>query len=227
MAAIDPSVRIARNTFGQLSLKYPCPLCGAKLASKAELAGKEDSCPDCQATFMVPGADNIHAFHRQETQKAKDRQQRQSEERLEKQRAREAKLRKRELLRQEKARLASELELQDTKRSTAVTWCIRVYYKILESMYWSVSISCIVSPVVGFGICFYMIVTTGNVMGGLLIFVLCAGAALLVWVNMIMFIGLVGTLLEIEKNTRAIRLEWEFNADDLSDDEELLDDVEL
>ena len=41
--------------FGKHSVHYVCPKCGERLKSPLADAGKQDSCPDCRALFVVPG----------------------------------------------------------------------------------------------------------------------------------------------------------------------------
>ncbi len=49
------SVRIKKNIFGKCSVVYDCPKCRTVLRSSIDQIGKEDFCPVCDATFIVPG----------------------------------------------------------------------------------------------------------------------------------------------------------------------------
>ena len=59
-------------------IAYKCPSCRAKLESVAELGGKEDKCPQCGATCLVPMTRQQRAEERQrreqERQEASHRQ---------------------------------------------------------------------------------------------------------------------------------------------------------
>ena len=59
-------------------ITYKCPSCRAKLESPAELGGKEDKCPQCGATCLVPMTRQQRAEERQrreqERQEASHRQ---------------------------------------------------------------------------------------------------------------------------------------------------------
>jgi uncharacterized Zn finger protein (UPF0148 family) len=56
----DYQVKRARLT-GKKSLRYSCPACGAPLRSPYSAAGTQDTCPECQRVFTVPGAEEIEA----------------------------------------------------------------------------------------------------------------------------------------------------------------------
>ena len=48
--------QIKKRLLGGYSVKYECPRCKTGLSSALTDAGRVDACPDCQATFTVPGA---------------------------------------------------------------------------------------------------------------------------------------------------------------------------
>lgn len=45
---------VKKGLTGKYTLHYQCP-CGAKLVSKLSEAGSNDTCPDCDQSFVVPG----------------------------------------------------------------------------------------------------------------------------------------------------------------------------
>ena len=49
------SYRVKRAFFGH-AIHYCCPQCSAALKSKLADAGQNDTCPNCERTFVVPGA---------------------------------------------------------------------------------------------------------------------------------------------------------------------------
>jgi Zn-finger nucleic acid-binding protein len=48
-------LEIKKHLFGQHTVSYDCPHCGAGLSSPISDAGKADYCPDCRMQFVVPG----------------------------------------------------------------------------------------------------------------------------------------------------------------------------
>ena len=53
---------ISKNWLGFRSVKYSCPHCGERLRSPLGDAGKQDSCPNCNSPFLVPGKDSLERF---------------------------------------------------------------------------------------------------------------------------------------------------------------------
>jgi DNA-directed RNA polymerase subunit RPC12/RpoP len=52
-------VEFKKSLLGRRTVSYDCPRCAARLSSPLEEAGKKDSCPDCGATFTVPGTEEL------------------------------------------------------------------------------------------------------------------------------------------------------------------------
>lgn len=50
----DLSIRVSRTIIGKKIIKYPCPACHERLISTVKDCGKQDSCPTCNADFLVP-----------------------------------------------------------------------------------------------------------------------------------------------------------------------------
>lgn len=57
---------IRKTIFGKVNVHYPCPKCGEPLQSPLSEAGTADSCPNCSARFVVPGADANQSISRNE-----------------------------------------------------------------------------------------------------------------------------------------------------------------
>jgi hypothetical protein len=56
-AMAPPRVKIKRRLLGGYVASYHCPHCSSSLNSPLDDAGKSDTCPQCGASFVVPGAD--------------------------------------------------------------------------------------------------------------------------------------------------------------------------
>ncbi|HOB73553.1 MAG TPA: hypothetical protein PKG54_03410 [Phycisphaerae bacterium] len=78
--------QIHKPLIGEEKILYNCPGCGIDLESKMSEAGATDRCPMCQATFTVPGQEEVQRRQREE---AREKQTREEEKR----RAHEAKAR--------------------------------------------------------------------------------------------------------------------------------------
>jgi len=48
------NVEIYQKLFGGYEIKYDCPLCGTRLISPLDHAGKSETCPRCKTEFAVP-----------------------------------------------------------------------------------------------------------------------------------------------------------------------------
>lgn len=74
------SVRIIKNVFGTLRVVYECPHCKERLKSPLKDAGTSDSCPNCRARFIVPGADVLQREQaRQQAEQERKRAEQQRE----------------------------------------------------------------------------------------------------------------------------------------------------
>jgi hypothetical protein len=51
------NVTLKKSLLGAYFLHYSCPKCGGQLSSPVDDAGANDTCPDCNGSFIVPGAD--------------------------------------------------------------------------------------------------------------------------------------------------------------------------
>ena len=51
-----PRTEFKKTLFGGMRVSYDCPACRERLTSPLREAGMRDSCPDCRAQFVVPGA---------------------------------------------------------------------------------------------------------------------------------------------------------------------------
>ncbi len=66
------SARLVKSDLGAQSVGiYPCPVCRADLRSPLTYAGKTDTCPNCGAAYIVPGAEQLKQL--QEVQAAERR----------------------------------------------------------------------------------------------------------------------------------------------------------
>ena len=50
----------------KILVEYRCPKCSVLLRNPIKEAGKEDSCPDCMFTFVVPGIEELKYFREKE-----------------------------------------------------------------------------------------------------------------------------------------------------------------
>ena len=77
-------LEVKKSVLGRYTLSYDCPHCGAGLTSPLNDAGKDDSCPDCEEVFAVPGSDkrnDIRAATEQRSQQKEFEKQRKREAR--------------------------------------------------------------------------------------------------------------------------------------------------
>lgn len=88
-------VEIKKGLFGGRSVGYDCPNCKARLTSPLDDAGKQDSCPDCGARFVVPGVEERDRIRGEKAAAAQQRK-----------RQKESAKRKRQLQREEAERRA-------------------------------------------------------------------------------------------------------------------------
>lgn len=65
-----PPIQIKKTMFGGYRVTYDCLACGEKLRSPLDAAGTQDSCPNCNIIFVVPGAKE-----REELKRTKDAEQ--------------------------------------------------------------------------------------------------------------------------------------------------------
>ena len=74
MASEIPS-KLKKNIFGKTRVVYDCPTCGLELDNTLDEAGNNDTCPGCDASFVVPGVVKRKELERQKTEKAEKKQQ--------------------------------------------------------------------------------------------------------------------------------------------------------
>jgi len=222
----DPTVRVTKNTFSQLSVKYPCPQCGEKLSSKAASAGGRDTCPACQASFVVPGAENVALFNEQEARRAHEQQVQKAADRRAMEAAETARQIEEELdeiasveRNKKKARREYQTEVYDAKRSSVVTSCMRSCHALLGASFWCVTIVAASGVVVSLIVAF----RADNLLEGMTRVAVGIITAIVVWVAHVVFLGLFGVLFEIEKNTRAMRLELDHHRVSPFDDDDEID----
>lgn len=70
-------IDIKKGLFGRLTVGYDCPHCAARLKSPLDDAGKVDTCPECDTTFVVPGSEERSRIQVQRD--ADERRQREEE----------------------------------------------------------------------------------------------------------------------------------------------------
>lgn len=85
--------QIVKSFLGQRMLAYTCPGCNTKLRSPIVEAGQTDACPECNASFLVPGSDALQTYEKEqaeqkrvaaeETQQRKSRKQEEAKRRQE------------------------------------------------------------------------------------------------------------------------------------------------
>ena len=200
-------VRVSKNALGVLFVKYPCPNCGAKLSSKADSAGASDTCPDCQASFMVPGAEKVTRFKRQEAQRAREKAAATVTREIEQDLERDASQQRQQQRQKERERLKHHIELKDVERFSAVTWCMHQCYLTLEVYFWGSAVLGGLAIVISFiGACF-----ADNVLRGLVGAAVVTFCVVLGWSLLVGWIGFISVLFEIEKNTRVMRLKQDKN----------------
>ena len=54
--------RIVQGLLGKISVEYNCPHCGKQLLGKDDEIGKNDICPACEKSFVVPGTLELRKF---------------------------------------------------------------------------------------------------------------------------------------------------------------------
>ena len=60
----------------KILVEYRCPKCSVLLKNPIKEAGKEDSCPDCMFTFVVPGIEELKYFReKEEAEKIREREE--------------------------------------------------------------------------------------------------------------------------------------------------------
>lgn len=74
---VMPEIR--RNIFGRYEIKYSCPKCKTRLTSPLLEAGDNDACPDCGASFRVPGIEQRKEY---EAQLAKEKVEKEEADRI-------------------------------------------------------------------------------------------------------------------------------------------------
>src|SRR2546428_395128 len=68
--------QITKGFWGRVIVAYECPRCKTGLTSPIDDAGNSDACPECGATFMVPGSDareKVRGYHATLMQEQHDR----------------------------------------------------------------------------------------------------------------------------------------------------------
>jgi len=92
--------QVTKSAFGRHHVSYHCPKCGEGLRSPLTEAGKPDTCPNCSARFIVPGADELRrlteAKEADSQRKREEAQQRRETKLREQQERAEARARERE-----------------------------------------------------------------------------------------------------------------------------------
>jgi len=59
------TVQLKKSLFGKYSISYACPHCDERLSSPIGETGKNDSCPNCNMGFIVPGSEERCKLERQ------------------------------------------------------------------------------------------------------------------------------------------------------------------
>ncbi len=102
-ATVPPAggVQITKSVFGRHHVSYKCPRCGDDLRSPLADAGKPDTCPNCNARFVVPGAENLQRMTAEKEadarRKREEAEQRRETKLREQQEKAEARAREREV----------------------------------------------------------------------------------------------------------------------------------
>ena len=61
--------RIKYRIRGEPDVEYVCPSCGTPLINTLKDAGKEDACPSCKMTLVVPGKEDLIHLEKKEKQR--------------------------------------------------------------------------------------------------------------------------------------------------------------
>jgi len=61
--------RIKYRIHGEPDVEYMCPSCGTPLINTLKDAGKEDTCPSCKITLVVPGKEDLVHLEKKEKQR--------------------------------------------------------------------------------------------------------------------------------------------------------------
>jgi predicted RNA-binding Zn-ribbon protein involved in translation (DUF1610 family) len=109
-------VEIKTGLFGKRSVSYNCPTCSARLSSPERDIGANDTCPDCNAVFQVPGREEINRLNRTLAEVEWERKQAEERERREKEEAKE-----RQRIERERQRANNEREPAPPKASQVVS----------------------------------------------------------------------------------------------------------
>jgi len=109
---MDNEIKITKSLLGAQHVSYHCPKCGDDLRSPLTEAGRPDTCPNCNARFVVPGAEYLRQLQEQKQAKVRQEQEaaeRRHEEKLRKQQ-KEAELARSEAERRQAAKLKEQQE---------------------------------------------------------------------------------------------------------------------
>ncbi len=77
-------MQINNYTVQRNKVKFSCPNCGERLATKLKQAGTKDSCPSCHAVFICAGQDELSQKLADESDKQEQKEQRRQEKLQEK-----------------------------------------------------------------------------------------------------------------------------------------------
>jgi DNA-directed RNA polymerase subunit RPC12/RpoP len=113
--------RIKKSLFGSRSVQYDCPRCNAALSSSLDDAGKPDTCPDCGARFIVPGAEERDRIRGEEAAAAKERSEQKELARRERELQRQEELRRLQEANERAAAVTSQSQMVETQAVPAAT----------------------------------------------------------------------------------------------------------
>jgi hypothetical protein len=110
---------IKKTLLGSYNVKFDCPACSSRLTSPLVDAGRNDSCPDCNAKFTVPGAKALAHWKEEQAAEAALKREKSERKAAERQAADDAKRRKAEEL----ALAEREAIAEDDRRKTEELAC--------------------------------------------------------------------------------------------------------
>lgn len=77
---MEIAFQLTKSLLGHHHVSYKCPKCGDDLRSPLAEAGKPDTCPNCNARFIVPGADELRRLTEAREAEAIAREQRRQDQ---------------------------------------------------------------------------------------------------------------------------------------------------
>ncbi|WP_146593628.1 hypothetical protein [Novipirellula galeiformis] len=213
--------QLKKSVLGRYTTKYQCPKCKIGLSSALEEAGQPDNCPECSASFQVPGKEKLDEWNRhkelmaleaKKKEAAKQEELRVASEQAKEQAEKEAlqKENERQIL---EAQMQEQKEAQEAQRKSKTTVGLkqsnaeqasRQRYPALHSyirLLWILGVLTIVFGILGGSLAFMRGLGTENeiLIGSAFLTIF---SSLVTGGGMIILSELVRVFLDIESNTR-------------------------